>query len=218
MPGGHRQFPNAVVLPDGSILVIGGADNATATYCHTTVLYRAGIGWAEVAPDSATSPTRRAYHSCAVLLPDGRVFVGGGELLSPQSGSEHDYDIYVPHYLQGDPVRPNIADVRDALGVSIGIDQTTKARPVAGGAQVFVDCDSLDGLASIDRVVLIAPGSITHHSDMSARYVQLPGAHVSNSTMQVQIPNDGSVPRGFYMMFAVNSAGVPSVAAWIKVL
>ncbi len=227
MPGGPRQFPNAVTLPDGSILVIGGADPALAIlsppdpdlYVDETVLYRPGIGWVEV--EGGASPTRRGYHSTAVLLPDGRVFVGGGELrLGPQrAGVDHDYDIYVPHYLIGSPKRPVITNVTAIVGTPLATDGRTPPAHVLHNDELFrVVCSNIDAFSPFDRVVLIAPGSITHHADMSTRYVLLQSQQGANSSERYcGIPDNGTVPRGFYMMFALNSAGIPSVATWIQV-
>lgn len=55
---------------------------------------------------------------------------------------------------------------------------------------------------------------------MSARYVNVTGVIVtpSNNKMQFQLPSNNTVPRGFYMLFALNTGGVLSVAAWVKVV
>jgi hypothetical protein len=216
VPGGPRAFLNAVVLPDASILVVGGQDTATDAHVMTTALYRPGIGWSVEDP----SPSRRAYHSTAVLLPDARVFVGGGEIGTPLQTNEHDYDIFEPGYLKGNPLRPQINLITNLAGVPVPLDpQTGTADELVAGQQFIVTCTSIPPLDTLKKLVLIAPGSITHHSDMTARYVDVTGALVgSSSDMQFKVPADGSVPRGFYMMFALNSAGVPSIARWVKVV
>src|SRR5262249_22636042 len=100
IPGGPRAFLNAVILPDAAIAVIGGANRPApqaGTPIRMTAVYQASTGWCRVAP-SGDSPSIRGYHATAVLLGDGRVFVGGGEAGDP---SDSDYDIYEPHYLAG---------------------------------------------------------------------------------------------------------------------
>jgi Galactose oxidase-like, Early set domain len=97
--------------------------------------------------------------------------------------------------------------------------KATAPRPTPIRSQV-APSGRRSGLDHIARIVLIAPGSITLHSDMSARYVDVTGSLVGGSpgTMQFQLPaGTGRLPRGFYMLFALNSGGIPSVAEWVKV-
>lgn len=68
------------------------------------------------------------------------------------------------------------------------------------------------------EVVLLAPASITHHSDMTARYVELMSSPVSATSRLFALPDSRALPRGYYMMFALNGGGVPSEAVWVRVL
>ncbi|MBX3463239.1 MAG: hypothetical protein KF830_08710, partial [Planctomycetes bacterium] len=80
---GGRVLGNAVILPTGAILVLGGdhylgpgwGTGGVPTHVYAPVLFEGG-GW-KVLPPNPT-PSVRDYHSTAVL-PDGRVFLGGGE-------------------------------------------------------------------------------------------------------------------------------------------
>jgi len=63
----------------------------------------------------------------------------------------------------------------------------------------------------------MAPGSITHHSDMSARYVELPSSAMSSTKRLFATPDSSTLPRGYYMLFALNTGGIPSVATWVKI-
>jgi len=47
--------------------------------------------------------------------------------------------------------------------------------------------------------------------------MRTPGLVGGNSLWQFPLPDAGTLPRGSYMMFALNNAGVPSVATWVKV-
>ena len=60
------------------------------------------------------------------------------------------------------------------------------------------------------------PGAPTHAFDMDQRLVGLSytaGAGVLNVTAP---PNGNIAPPGYYMLFVLNSAGVPSVARFVK--
>ena len=70
--------------------------------------------------------------------------------------------------------------------------------------------------ASITSVSLIRPAAVTHSFDESSRRVSL-SFTASNGTLNVQAPaNGGDAPPGPYMLFIVNSNGVPSVASWVN--
>jgi hypothetical protein len=66
-------------------------------------------------------------------------------------------------------------------------------------------------------VALIHPGSVTHTVNTDQRYVGLDFT-ASGTTITATSPANGSTaPPGYYMLFAVDSAGVPSVASWVRV-
>src|SRR5262249_14323763 len=65
------------------------------------------------------------------------------------------------------------------------------------------------------------PGSSTHASNMEQRLIGLCGATspctASNNTLSLTTPPDGSIaPPGYYMLFLLDSAGVPSKAGFIQ--
>ena len=58
---------------------------------------------------------------------------------------------------------------------------------------------------------------MTHHTDAGQRYVRLGIAGTAAGSITVNTPADGRVAApGFYMLFVVNTAGVPSVARWVQ--
>ena len=79
---------------------------------------------------------------------------------------------------------------------------------------------SIDSPEAVDvsSVVLIRPNSVTHHTDAGHRFINLGLNGVVGNTITVRSPSNAFVaPPGYYMLFIVNSAGVPSVAAWVQV-
>jgi hypothetical protein len=70
--------------------------------------------------------------------------------------------------------------------------------------------------ASIRSVVLIRPGAPTHAFDMEQRMVGMTFT-TSGNTLTVRAPASGRIaPPGYYMLFILNAAGVPSVARFIQ--
>ena len=90
-----------MLLPDGTVLVVGGGQSG---------LYKQPVRTAELFdPESetwtsmATQTAPRAYHSTAILLPDGRILSAGMD-----SGKwERTGEIFSPPYLFKGP-RPSI--------------------------------------------------------------------------------------------------------------
>src|SRR5438552_7374550 len=190
---------NATILPNGKVLAVGGSTNdedaATASlkadfYDPTTNTFSSA--GANVYP--------RLYHSGSLLLPDATVMVAGG---NPARGSyEQHIEIYSPPYLFNTDgslaTRPAITSL------------TPNAFGYGGAFQVFTPA-----AASIASVVLVRPGAQTHAFDMDQRLVGLSftaGTGVLNVTAP---PNGNIAPPGYYMLFALTSAGVPSVASFV---
>ena len=102
-----RRQLNATLLPDGTVLVSGGTygagTNNTATPVFHAESWNPATGtWTQLA--SASVP--RLYHSSALLLPDGRVLVTGGN-------NYRSAEVFSPPYLfKG--ARPTMS--RRALG------------------------------------------------------------------------------------------------------
>ncbi len=205
-----RARPDATLLPDATVLVHGGkldtaSEFSTAQPVLEAELFNETLGsWRTV----ATAAIRRGYHSTAALLPDGRVLVGGGE------GRERDYEIYEPPYLTNGTARPVILNPPPTLSMAYGRSYTLEYR--------------LPPELKVAKAVLMAPASITHHSDMHQRYVELDvctgGPCPAGSVTFTAPPNSGHAPRGYYMLFLVsnpqngNPKGTPSVATWVHLL
>jgi len=57
---------------------------------------------------------------------------------------------------------------------------------------------------------------VTHSFDQNQRFLNL-GFQPGDGSLTVQAPADANLaPPGYYMLFLVNSAGVPSVAAFVR--
>src|SRR5436190_2854364 len=190
---------NATILPNGRVLAVGGSlnDEDTATASLKADLYDPGTNTFSPAGAEVYA---RLYHSVSLLLPDGTVWVAGG---NPQRGTyEPHMEIYSPAYLFNAngtaATRPTITSTSSSI---IGY----------GGAFQVQTPDA----ANISSVVLMRNGAVTHAFDMDQRMVGLSftaGSGVLNVTAP---PNGNIAPPGYYMLFALTTAGVPSVATFV---
>jgi len=186
-----RRNLNAVLLPDGNVLAVGG--NAGTDLYDSPVLGAEMFDpsteqWTEMAAQTAP----RAYHSTAVLLPDGRVLSSGQTNGSLQTTAE----VYSPPYLFKGP-RPMITTAPSNIGYAGTFQVET---PQAG---------------SIAQATLIRGGSVTHGVSFDQRSVSLKFT-TDGSVLAVDSPRDGAeAPPGWYMLFLVDDAGVPSVSTWV---
>jgi len=198
--GFPRTNVTAVLLPDGTILVIGGQRNGKWNADPGVVLE------AEIydPPNDTWTPTApmafpRQYHSIAVLLPDGRVLTAGGVDPAGTPRDQRNMEIFSPPYL------------------SMGTRPTITAAPasIAYGAGFAIGTPDA---SRIDSVALLRPTSITHHTDGGARYVKIPIVSRASASLTVTAPADGNIaPPGYYMLFLVDSDGVPSIGRFVRI-
>jgi WD40 repeat protein len=189
-----RRQLNLTLLPDGKVLATGGSggqgfDNASLPIYPAEMWDPATGKWTTMASISVY----RGYHSTALLLPDGRVMSAGGE----QTGASA--EIYSPPYLFNGS-RPTITSVSSS---TVKVGQTLNV--------------STPDAADIGQVTLIRLGSVTHAFDENQRLNHLQFTPISGG-LQITAPaNSNLAPPGHYMLFLVNSNGVPSVAKIIQV-
>jgi hypothetical protein len=71
--------------------------------------------------------------------------------------------------------------------------------------------------ASIGKVALIPLGNVTHAIDMNQKYLEL-GFNAGAGQLTVNAPGNANfAPPGYYMLFILNTNGVPSIAKMLKV-
>jgi hypothetical protein len=185
-----KMYVSAVLLPDGKVLETGGALHNRANPVRESSVYD---------PDTnafdpvAADPEARGYHSSAFLLPDGRVMATGD---NPGNGTwNHNVSIYTPPYLYKG-TRPAITSLINSEWTYGTTQRITVDRPIA-------------------RAELIRPAAVTHSSDPNQRFVDLPLSVDGNNVDLNVTSNPDLAPPGWYMLFAVDANGVPSVAKWV---
>jgi hypothetical protein len=82
---------------------------------------------------------------------------------------------------------------------------------------VAIDFHGQVNKTGVTGAVLIAPGATTHSNDMHQRGVKL-AVTPSGNTLAVSLPPSAAeVPPGYYMLFVLDKAGIPSTAKFIQV-
>jgi hypothetical protein len=226
---------NMIGLPDLKVLLINGANTGVAGYGNVTwaighsyadnpirtpLMYdpqaASGSRWSNQGLPEST--VNRMYHSGALLLPDGSVFIAG-------SNPNPDYtvgptvtypwedrtEIFFPWYY--DKHRPE--------------PQGLPANLTYGGGyfNVSLTLSDLDNVASNinnTNAVVIRTGYSTHAFNMGQRVLKLRTSYTvandGSATLHVsQIPSNPNVLTPGPAMLFITVNGVPSIAQWVTV-
>ncbi len=225
--GRARWFSTAVPLPDGTVLAVSGGDvDEVITPGREAPIRQAEIftptydakgsvtggSW----QDAGIAHRSRTYHNNAILMPDGRVLVGGhapilrdyshngGAIVTParefsNNFKDASFEIYSPPYLSRGP-RPGIGNV---------------ASTFKRGSKVTIPLKGAKA-GDISSVVLMRNTAQTHLVDGDARVVELVMTKRSGSSITVAVPSSSNVlPGGPYLLFVNRKTAkgpVPSVA------
>jgi galactose oxidase len=209
----RRRQHNAVILHDGRLLVTGGTgggggpnrgfnDLNRGQPVHAAEAWDPGSAqWTALSAESVD----RCYHSTAVLLPDARVLSAGGGEYRPDTvnqndplDSHRDAQIFSPPFLFRGP-RPAITSAPDTVGYG---DEFEIGTPEPG---------------EIDAVNWIRLPSVTHSFEENQRINRL-GFRVDQGLLKVTAPATANeCPPGHYMLFLLDTAGVPSVAHVVQI-
>ena len=197
-----RKFHNEIILPTGEVLVIGGSTQGVEFSDGGSVL--APELWnptTQTWRTLASMSVPRNYHSVALLMPDGRVWSGGGGLCA--CAADHpDHQVFNPPYLYNADgtlaTRPAISSV---------------ASVTRAGATLAVQAT-----AAMQKFTLVKMSGITHNLNSDLRFLNVPFSETTAGNYQLQLKNNVNVlTPGYWMLFAVNSLGVPSVSKIIQV-
>jgi YVTN family beta-propeller protein len=196
-----RQFANSVVLPSGEVMVIGG--NAGLKFNDTgsiltPELWNPRTGqWRALAAHAVP----RNYHSVALLLPDGRVWSGGGGL-GGNAADHRDAQIFTPPAL-------------------LNADGTAAARPTLTAAPAKLGINAtftVTGTSGLAKFALIKMSAATHSVNTDLRYLELGFTEPSAGTYSLSAhPNINVMTPGYWMLFGIAPSGVYSVAKILQI-
>jgi hypothetical protein len=192
-PHHNRRWNILTLLPDGTVLSTGGRNEQNKGVYAAEVWDPETELWTLLA--AMRSPIRRAYHSVAVLLRDGRVWSGGGEPALKTA------EIFNPPYLFKGP-RPTISSVAEPL--------------VVYGSSLDVFTPDTE---TVTKVSLIRLGAMTHANNWGQRFLWATfTTDRANGKLIVDAPaNANLAPPGYYMLFLLNARGVPSVGEFVRI-
>jgi galactose oxidase len=212
-----RRQHNATLLPDGTVLVMGGTqgkggesggfnDLTPGQPIRSAELWDPKTGhWTLLAKASVD----RAYHSTAVLLPDATVLSAGGGEYRPNNAidrpndpkdSHKDAQIFSPPYLfRGSGARPDISSAPDE---------------VTYGETFKVTTSHPDQIGQVNWLRL---SSVTHSFNSNQRINFLKFTADASSLSVTAPANAALCPPGHYMLFVLNKDNVPSVAKIIRI-
>ena len=214
-----RAFCTSTVLPDGKVLVTGGQTAPQIWTDYNAVfhpeLYDPTTGNWTVLQGACCA---RTYHSVALLLPDATVFTGGGGFCS-LAGAEECIQLASSHYDGAIFTPPNLLE---ADGWTKAEQPVIAAAPTVAplGTTFFVEMGLTANKSApvVRSFCLIRAGASTHAVNNDLRRIPLAFKQTGPLLYRLTMPKkSGTAPPGYYMLFAVNSAGVPSKAPFVQV-
>jgi hypothetical protein len=212
--GRNRRFCNMVLLPTGQVCVVGGvhvtdpedpvdqAEIFTPDINWATNQYGPGNGVWTLGAGNAIQT--RNYHSTALLLPNGKVWVAGSSIDAhagdPATTGIRKIELFEPDYV--------------AVAGRIAIQSAPPYLPYGREFDVVID----QAAVNVQRVAVIRNSSVTHSTDNDQRYVGLEIVARTGNTLRLRAPPNGNVaPPGYYMLWVIDTAGNPcQIARFVR--
>ncbi|MBA3249765.1 MAG: DUF1929 domain-containing protein [Geodermatophilaceae bacterium] len=194
-----RENLDTVILPTGEVFAEGGLKNGSsdATGVKRPELYNPATNSWSVLPEAERV---RGYHSVALLMPDGAVWVAGSNFNASSgiANRELRIEIFEPWYFCGP--RPAITDAAQQACHGDDFDIRT---PDA---------------ADIQAVVLVRCGTVTHNFNPDQRHITLGFRRDKGNVLVARVPDNPAVAVvGYYLLFVIDSSGRPSTGRFIQI-
>jgi len=188
-----RKYLAPVILPDGKVVVFGGAAQGNSNPRYVPEMFNLSTQtWTSLPPASVP----RVYHQVSLLLPDGRVWTAGST--PSRSRWELRTEFFRPAYYSA--TRPSISGTP-----SVG----------SYGGSITIPASNT---SSISRASLVKCPDTTHHYDSNMRLLWLGVTSRTSSNVTVQAPLSANLaPPGYYYIHVINSSDIPSVARIVRI-
>ncbi|KAF9302579.1 hypothetical protein BGZ74_005172 [Mortierella antarctica] len=211
-----RLMGDAVILADGKIMLLNGCKTGYAGFLRgndpvfTPVIYDPAASLGQRFTEWVPSNIARMYHSVAMLLPDGSVFVTGSNQNSEVRienvpfPTEYRVESFTPPYLTTDLARPEI------------VSKVPEKLAYGQKFEVTIDVKATDRYEPEVTFMLGRKGFVTHSTHMSQRMTKLVATQVKQTGTRITYtveapPNANLMPPGPHYFHALNN-GVPTHA------
>ncbi|XP_065850810.1 aldehyde oxidase GLOX1 [Euphorbia lathyris] len=218
-----RIMGDAMILPTGDILLLNGAKRGASGWGFarepnfTPVLYnpraKRGSRFTELAPTNIA----RVYHSVSVVLPDGKILVGGSN-----TNNGYIYDAMYPTELRIEKFSPPYLNQAIANRRPV-ITQVNEKFAYGASLQITIELKDPKTSQRDLKVTMYAPAFTTHGVNMNQRLIDLGLSEVKANpatgihTISFKAPPSTTIaPAGYYLLYVVYQ-GVPSIAKWVQI-
>lgn len=220
-----RWYGSSVLMPDDSVMVFSGGDRDGVAAPGVEFPRKTAERFNPVTKkwtQMAVANNPRTYHNTAILMPDGRVLVGGHAPIStlylkninlaafgfsPNDGRDPSFEIYTPPYVNN-PNRPVLTGFQGGNSVPMG-DGKTMLKQFMKGQNVTIQMAGGTDMGKLDSVTLTRHTVTTHLVDADQRTVVIPRDKltINGNNVTFKIPDQAAVvPQGAYMVFARTKA------------
>ena len=193
-----RGHHNTLLLPDGSMVTVGGGVGVQKRRPMGRRPEQRQIELWNPPPELGARPLsgRNARLPLHRAAPARRPRGLSRRRRQRRHRPRHRRDLRTPLPLQGPPPHDQLS------------------APHVRSSETSFDVDTPD--TNITRAALVAPGATTHANDMNQRYIPLAVAQRPGGVTLTAPASAEITTPGYYMLFLLNSQGVPSVAKFMR--
>lgn len=202
--GYGRTNGSMAMLPDGRVIITGGCKDTDDAGIILEEAAKAAQIWDPMENEvfsGSSEKMARLYHSINLLMPNGMLLSAGGG--SPGPVTNLNGQLFTPDYFYNE-------------------DQEVVTRPVIIDCPCNVKTSSKFTITvsnkSISKVTAIKSGAASHTRNFDTRWLQLNFTPNKDGTeLEVESQDFNTMIAGLWMMYVLDSNGVPSEACLIGV-
>ena len=202
----QRVMPCMAALPDGTYLIVNGAQKGAAGFGlannpnYNAILYDPSKPFNSRFTVMANTTVARMYHSEALLMDDGRVLISGSDPQDTKFPEEYRVEAFTPPYLLKGLPRPSFEHA-----------DATKAKNVTYSGTFDINVNIPSGNLGNVKISLMGAVSSTHGNSFGARTL-FPAFTCAGTTCTITAPPNAHVcPPGWFQVFVLDGRRLPSL-------